>query len=69
MAASMVFGLMAGTVLILFLVPVFYRIYVATYEITTGLPFKIKGEITDETLAAEPPAASVDQITEKPVAV
>jgi len=68
MAASMVFGLMAGTVLILFLVPVFYRIYVSTYELATGLPFKIKDEIGDEPSGSGESLPKAE-IVEKPVTV
>ena len=58
MAASLVFGLMTGTLLILILVPVFYRIYVATYELATGLPFRIEEGLAADNAPADLPAAT-----------
>ena len=56
MAASLVFGLMTGTILILFLVPVFYRIYVSVFELGTGMSFKI-----EDGLAADPQTANAPE--------
>ncbi len=48
MAASLVFGLLTGTILILFLVPVFYKIYVDVFELFTRTPFSISDDIEEK---------------------
>ncbi len=73
MAASIVFGLLTGTILILILVPVFYKVYVSFYEFTTGMKFHISDEveeqeapleITDETTDVDQPdSESVEPVT------